>query len=93
MQEVLFTLASCCDGDIRLAEGTYYQGRVQVCANGEWGTVENSDEQIRETNNVICRQLGLIIGNYFFYVDEQYYFFIPCILNRFTYAYCMRKLS
>ena len=49
----------CSAGDIRLADGQFYYGRVEVCVSGEWGKLcanEFQDEEAR----VVCRELGLI---------------------------------
>ena len=54
---ILFSLV-CTNGDIRLVGGSSpIEGRVEVCANNNWGTVcdnswENTDAQ------VACRQAG-----------------------------------
>ena len=51
--------AACVNGDVRLADGTSrFEGRVELCIGGTWGTAcqdvfwDDTDAQ------VICRQIG-----------------------------------
>ena len=50
--------AYCTDGEVRLDEGeTAWEGRVELCMNGRWGTVGgNKWNQIN--SRVVCNSLG-----------------------------------
>ena len=55
------TTDNCTNGDIRLVNGdTQYEGRVEVCYGGNWGSVCPNSWDSNEAK-VVCRQLGYII--------------------------------
>lgn len=54
---LLFICIVCCDGDVRLRNGTDSSGRVEVCYNNSYGSVCDSGWGIISAG-VVCRQLG-----------------------------------
>ena len=52
------TVSNCTTGDIRLTDGsTEYEGRVEVCINGVWGSVCDHGWDSNDAS-VVCKQLG-----------------------------------
>lgn len=53
-----FSAVDCAEGDLRLVGGgSEYEGRVEICLSGDWGTI---CDDIWNTVNaeVVCNQLG-----------------------------------
>ena len=50
------------NGQVRLAGGkSEYEGRVEICSNGVWGTVYDRGWGVQEAI-VVCRQLGFPVS-------------------------------
>ena len=55
---ILFLLASCADGQVRLVDGdTDVEGRVEICFSRRWGTISGNGWTHREST-VVCNDLG-----------------------------------
>ena len=54
------TAGNCQDGDIRLSDAeAAYEGRVEVCFNGVWGTIASGYHKwLHWESVVVCKQLG-----------------------------------
>ena len=52
-------IAGCSNGELSLVDGlSENEGRLEICYNGQWGTVCD-DEWSQSSTNVACRQMGI----------------------------------
>ena len=52
--------AACEHGAVQLAGGVYsFEGRLEVCVNGLWGTICDTNWSETESS-VVCNQLGFL---------------------------------
>lgn len=71
ISDIVGTTVNCTHGAVRLVNGSsQYEGRVEVCINGDWGTVCDNGWDTTEATTV-CKQLGYaytggeLVGNSF----------------------------
>ena len=73
----------CTHGEVRLVNGSSeYNGRLEVCNDGVWGTV-TSDAWSHYESRVVCRQLGYSgLCQYTLLIHEFFLVFVcVCVLN------------
>ena len=57
---VIIHYAACEHGAVQLADGGYsFEGRLEVCVNGLWGTICDTDWSKVESS-IVCNQLGFL---------------------------------
>ena len=55
---LIATFSNCTHGEVRLVNGfTAYEGRVEICVYGIWGTICDNGWGTSDAA-VVCRQLG-----------------------------------
>ena len=79
------TYSVCTTGDVRLTGGSNeYEGRVEICTNGAWGSVCDSGWDDTDAY-AVCRQLqysGIlyyISDKFTYYIQVVWHFMIPIL--------------
>ena len=89
-----FTIAQICDhGDIRLEDGpTMFEGRVEVCLDGQWVTVCNDFWGSNEIA-VVCRQLGFQVTGEKGGMSNQGHLMPHAVSSMIAYIFEFKKVS
>ena len=75
-------ILDCTNNDIRLADGTSAnEGRVELCVNGQWGTVCD-DFWGTVDAQVVCRQLNFTTAGKQIYKGNFFIFYCVFLLHR-----------
>lgn len=71
----------CTHGKVRLVNGSLeYNGRLEVCNDGVWGTV-TSDAWTHYESRVVCRQLGYSGLCQYTLLIHEFFLVCVCVLN------------